>query len=168
MNFRMRHSHGRNFCPIVFKFWSDVAMGNPVFAIENQQNRSITFGFTKNRAYDFLRFSPKIAAKIKIVRYLQVRCHFRLRPKKKNSLFPVTRPSQKKHADSTKFFSISKKLQTLQCFASLCCLSVPLTGLNLTRKTHHHPTKSMLLLLFARNLQFIDDTTGKNNCKVVP
>ena len=27
---------------------------------------------------------------------------------------------------------------------------------------------SMLLLLFARNLQFIDDTTGKNNCKVVP
>ena len=59
LNFRMRHSHGRNFCPILFKFGSDVAMGNPVFAIENQQNRSVTFGFTKNRAYDFLRFSPK-------------------------------------------------------------------------------------------------------------
>ena len=26
----------------------------------------------------------------------------------------------------------------------------------------------MLLPFFARNLQFIDDTTGKNNCKVVP
>ena len=59
LNFRMRHSHGRNFCPILFKFGSDVAMGNPVFAIENQQNRSVTFGFTKNRAYDFSRFSPK-------------------------------------------------------------------------------------------------------------
>ena len=59
LNFRMRHSHGRNFCPILFKFWSDVAKGNPVFAIENQQNRSVTFGFTKNRAYNFLRFSPK-------------------------------------------------------------------------------------------------------------
>ena len=59
LNFRMRHSHGRNFCPILFKFWSDVAMGNPVFAIENQLNRSVTLGFTKNRAYDFLRFSPK-------------------------------------------------------------------------------------------------------------
>ena len=59
LNFRMRHSHGRNFCPILFKFWSDVAMGNPVFAIENQQNRSVTFGITKNRAYDFLRFLPQ-------------------------------------------------------------------------------------------------------------
>ena len=44
LNFRMRHSHGRNFCPILFKFWSDVAMGNPMFAIENQQNRWVTSG----------------------------------------------------------------------------------------------------------------------------
>ena len=66
LNFRMRHSHGRNFCPILFKFGTDVAKGNPVFAIENQQNRSVTFGFTKSRAYDFLRFSPKIAAQINI------------------------------------------------------------------------------------------------------
>ena len=56
LNFRMRNSQGRNFCPILFKFGSDVAMGNPVFAIENQQNRSVTFGFTKNRAYAFSLF----------------------------------------------------------------------------------------------------------------
>ena len=59
LNFRMRHSHGRNFCPILFKFGSDVAKGNPVFGIENQQNRLVTIGFTKNRADDFSRFSPK-------------------------------------------------------------------------------------------------------------
>ena len=78
LNFRMRHSHGRNFCPILFKFGSDVAKGNPVFAIENQQNQSVTSGFTKNRAYDRSRFRPKIAAEIKIDRYRQVRCRFRL------------------------------------------------------------------------------------------
>ena len=59
LDLRMRHSHGRSFCPILFKFGSDLAMGNPVFANENQQNGSVYFGFTKNRAYDFLRFSPK-------------------------------------------------------------------------------------------------------------
>ena len=78
LNFRMRHSHGRNFCPILFKFGSDVAMGTPVFAIENKQNRSVTSGFTKNRANDFSRFRPKIAAKIKIVQNRQVRCRLRL------------------------------------------------------------------------------------------
>ena len=76
--FPMRHSHGRNFGPIFFKFGHNVALRYPVFAIENQQNRSVTSGFIKNRAYDFSRFSPKIAAKTKIVRYRQVRCRFRL------------------------------------------------------------------------------------------
>ena len=37
-----------------------------MFALENQQNRPVTFGFIKNRAYDFLRFSPKIPAKTNI------------------------------------------------------------------------------------------------------
>ena len=64
LNFPMRYSRGRNFCPILFKFGYDVVMGNPVSAIENQQNRSVTFGFIKNRAFEFSRISPKIAAKI--------------------------------------------------------------------------------------------------------
>ena len=88
MNFRMRHSHGRNFCLILFKFGSDVAMGNPMFAIENQQNRSVTFGFIENRTYDFLRFSPKIAAQTKIVtehgktRYLSQKVELRYNSKR--------------------------------------------------------------------------------------
>ena len=75
LNFRMRHSHGRNFCPILFKFGSDVAKGNPVFGIENQQNRSVTFGFTKNRAYEFLRFSPKMFLIIKIGSASRIVCN---------------------------------------------------------------------------------------------
>ena len=73
-----RHSHGRNFGLISFKFEHDVEFCQPVFAIENQQNQLIRSGFIKNRAYDFSRFSPKIAAKTKIVRYRQVRGRFRL------------------------------------------------------------------------------------------
>ena len=34
-----------------------------MFGIENQQNRSVTFGFMKNRAYDFFAFLSQIAAK---------------------------------------------------------------------------------------------------------
>ena len=51
-----RHSHGRNFGPIYFKLIHDVAYRYPVFAIENQQNRLVTSGFIKNRAYDFFEF----------------------------------------------------------------------------------------------------------------
>ena len=76
MDFRMRHSHGRNFCLILFNFWYNVSKGNSVFTIKNQQNRSVTFGFTKNRAYDFSLFSPKNCRQIKTVRYWQVRCRF--------------------------------------------------------------------------------------------
>ena len=74
----MLHSHGRNFDQIPFKIEDDLELGHPVFAIENQQNRLLTSGFIKNRANDFSRFSPKIAAETKIVRYRQVRCRFRL------------------------------------------------------------------------------------------
>ena len=49
-----------------------------MFAIENQQNRSVTSGFIEKRAYDFSRFSPKTGAKIKIARHRQVKCRFRL------------------------------------------------------------------------------------------
>ena len=73
-----QHSHDRNFGPILFRFGHNAAQRYPVFAIENQQNRLVTSGFIENRAYDFSRFSPKIAAKTKIVRYRQVRCRFRL------------------------------------------------------------------------------------------
>ena len=40
--FRLRHSHGRYFDPTLFKYEYVVARGNPVFAIGNQPNRSVT------------------------------------------------------------------------------------------------------------------------------
>ena len=40
----MRHSQSRHFDPILFKFGYVVAIGNPMFAIENQQNRWVTSG----------------------------------------------------------------------------------------------------------------------------
>ena len=55
-------------------------MGNPLFAIENQQNQLVTYGFirTARTWIQFSRFSPKIAVKTKIVRISQVRCPLRL------------------------------------------------------------------------------------------
>ena len=41
--FPMGHSHGRNFCPIFFKFEDKGQSCFPQFAIENQQNRLRTF-----------------------------------------------------------------------------------------------------------------------------
>ena len=67
----IRHSHGCNFAPIFFKIEHKVQRCLPIFANENQQNWSVTSDFIENRAYDFSRFSPKIGAKIKIVRYKQ-------------------------------------------------------------------------------------------------
>ena len=81
LNFPMRHAHDRYVCLILFKFGYDVAICNPLFGNENQENRSITSGFIKNRTYDFfffLRFSPRIDSKIKFVRQKQARCRFRI------------------------------------------------------------------------------------------
>ena len=47
--FALRHSHGRNFGPIFFKFGHKVLWCMPMFAIENQQDRSVTSGDRKNR-----------------------------------------------------------------------------------------------------------------------
>ena len=56
LNFPMRHAHDRYVCLILFKFGYDVAICNPLFGNENQENRSITSGFIKNRTYDFFFF----------------------------------------------------------------------------------------------------------------
>ena len=42
---RLRHSHGRNFGPIFFKFGHDAALDHPVFAIESQQKSVSNFRF---------------------------------------------------------------------------------------------------------------------------
>ena len=57
LNFPMRHAHDRYVCLILFKFGYDVAICNPLFGNENQENRSITSGFIKNRTYDFFFFA---------------------------------------------------------------------------------------------------------------
>ena len=49
--FSMRHSHGRNFAPIFFKIEHKVQSCLPMFAIENQQNRSVTSGNMENRVF---------------------------------------------------------------------------------------------------------------------
>ena len=46
--FALRHSHGRNFGPIFFKFGHKLLCCMPVLAIENQQDRLITFGEREN------------------------------------------------------------------------------------------------------------------------
>ena len=59
--FRMRHSHGRNFASILFKFVDKKLCCLPMFAIENQQNRSITSGRKSGprlRKIAFLVFKP--------------------------------------------------------------------------------------------------------------
>ena len=59
--FRMRHSHGRNFASILFKFIDKKLCCLPMFAIENQQNRSITSGRKSGprlRKIAFLVFKP--------------------------------------------------------------------------------------------------------------
>ena len=61
-NFSMRHSHGRIFCSIFFKFCHKVPRCLPVFAIENQQNRSVTSANMADRV--FVK-NPKWPPKIK-------------------------------------------------------------------------------------------------------
>ena len=59
--FRMRHSHGRNFASILFKIIDKKLCCLPMFAIENQQNRSITSGRKSGprlRKIAFLVFKP--------------------------------------------------------------------------------------------------------------
>ena len=52
--FSMGHSHGRNFCPIFFKFEDKGQSCFPQFAIENQQNRSRTFDvITEEKTQNF-------------------------------------------------------------------------------------------------------------------
>merc|ERR1712240_92609 len=59
--FRMRHSHGRNFASILFKFIDKKLCCLPMFAIESQQNRLITSGRKSRprlRKIVFLVFEP--------------------------------------------------------------------------------------------------------------
>ena len=60
--FSMGHSHGRNFCPILFKFEYKVQSCCLQFAIENQQNRSISFDAITDRVFEK---NPKWPPKIK-------------------------------------------------------------------------------------------------------
>ena len=56
---RWRHgghfSHGRNLCPIYFKIGHDVELLHPLFAIWNQQNQSVTFGFIQHHVSEIKR-----------------------------------------------------------------------------------------------------------------
>ena len=74
VRFSFRHSHGRNFAPIFFKIEHKVQSCLPMFAIENQQNRSVTSGNIENRVFEKI----KMAAKNKIFEIGQVRCRFPL------------------------------------------------------------------------------------------
>ena len=50
--FSFGHSHGRNFASIFFKIEHKVQSCLPMFAIENQQNRSVTSGNIENRVFE--------------------------------------------------------------------------------------------------------------------
>ena len=73
--FPFRHYHGCKFALIFLKIRHKLQSCLPMFAIENQQNRLVTFGFTKNRAYEFLRFSPKMFLIIKIGSASRIVCN---------------------------------------------------------------------------------------------
>ena len=60
--FTLRHSHGRNFGPIFFKFRHKFLQRMPMFAIENQQDRLITSGYRENRVWQKLEI---LARKLK-------------------------------------------------------------------------------------------------------
>ena len=57
--FSFRHSHGRNFAPIFFKIEHKVQSCLPMFAIENQQNRSVTSGNIENRVFKKIKMAAK-------------------------------------------------------------------------------------------------------------
>ena len=54
------HSHGRNFCPIFFKFGYKLQSCFSQFAIENQQNRLISFDVITDRVFKkYPKWPPK-------------------------------------------------------------------------------------------------------------
>ena len=58
--FAFRHSHGRNFCLIFFKFEHKLQSCFPQFAIENQQNRLISFDVITDRVFKkYPKWPPK-------------------------------------------------------------------------------------------------------------
>ena len=63
--FSMRHSNGRNFASIFFKLKYKVQSCLSVFAIENQQNRLVTFADMENRV---LKKNSKWPPKIKVLK----------------------------------------------------------------------------------------------------
>ena len=56
--FRMRHSHGRNFASILFKFIDKKVWFLSMFAIENQQNQFVSCAEKADCIYTFLVFQP--------------------------------------------------------------------------------------------------------------
>ena len=53
--FPMGHSHGRNFCPIFFKFEYKVKSFFQQFSIENQQNRVISIDVITDRVFEDIK-----------------------------------------------------------------------------------------------------------------
>ena len=65
MHFSPGHSHGRNFAPIFFKIGGEVESCLPLFAIENQRDRSVT---SANMADRVLEKKSKWPPKIKFLK----------------------------------------------------------------------------------------------------